>query len=310
MTEKHKKIIELYEQGVSNNDIVKECKCSIGTIYNVLKRNNLKHRDYHKGILKNIEDEVIERYNNSESVHKICKEMKLYPSKVNFILSKNKIEEISSSKRYNINLNEDYFENIDSNEKAYWLGFLITDGCVSKGNAISLTLHKKDRHILEVLEKDLGVENKIKDFNKEYVRFMFCCKKMVNDLEKYGIVKNKTTTVTLPNIDDKYLPSLLRGCIDGDGGISKHYRNGKYEYELSFCGNKNCVMAFNEKIKLLTSLKERNITKNNSIWRVRWFSKKEILLILKTLYHECGEHKLIRKYNFINELEQINYEIS
>ena len=306
MTEKHKQIIELYGQGVLINDIAKECKCSIGTIYNVLKKNNLKHRDYHKGILKKIEDEVIKRYNNSESINYICKEMNLYPSKVKFILKKNNVNEISASKRYNINLNENYFEKIDTCEKAYWLGFFITDGCVSKGNAVSLTLHKRDKHILEVLEKDLGVENKIKVFNKDYVRFMFCCKKIVTDLEKYGIIKNKTASVTLPDIDINFLPSLLRGCIDGDGGISKHFRNGKYEYELSFCGNKQCVEEFNKKITLLTSLNEKKINKNNTIWRVRWFSIREILLILKTLYDNCGEHKLIRKYKFIEELEHMN----
>ena len=42
---------------------------------------------------------------------------------------------------------------------------MITDGCVSKGNCISLSIQNRDRYILEKLEKDLGLENKIKPGN-------------------------------------------------------------------------------------------------------------------------------------------------
>lgn len=304
MKERDKKVINLYQEGFQTKEISEECKCSIGTIYNILKRHNIKHRDYQVGILKSFENEVIERYQNGQSIYSISLSLNTYTSKIKKIIEKNKIKKISYSKRCNLNLKENYFEHIDSNEKAYWLGWMITDGCVSKGNCISLSIQNRDRYILEKLEKDLGLENKIKPFNKKYVRFSFCCKKMVEDLSKYGIVKNKTFTVNLPDIDEQFLPSLLRGCLDGDGGISRHFRKGKYEYELSFSGNKQCVEKFNQKISCLTNLQEKNIVKNNNIWRVRWFSKKEILLILKKLYNIQDNRMLMRKFNFIKELEE------
>lgn len=45
-------------------------------------------------------------------------------------------------------LNESYFEKIDSEEKAYFLGFLFSDGSVSK-YSLNLSLAEVDKEILE-----------------------------------------------------------------------------------------------------------------------------------------------------------------
>ena len=45
-------------------------------------------------------------------------------------------------------LNENYFEQIDTQEKAYFLGFLWADGCNCNG-VIHLVLQEKDKYILE-----------------------------------------------------------------------------------------------------------------------------------------------------------------
>lgn len=301
----YNKICNMYDGGYSVNEISFQCDCSIGTIYNILKRNNKKTRDYNRGILKQIEKEVIDRYMKNESIWHICKEMNLYQTKVKKILYNNNINHISYSKRLNPLLIENYFEKIDNPDKAYWLGWLITDGCISKGNTISLSLQKQDIYVLENIQKDLGLNNKIKEFNQNYVRFSFCCKKMVEDLSKYGIIKNKTFVVDIPKLNIELLPHLLRGCFEGDGGISKIYRKktNKYEYELSFCGNRQSVESFNNLISLITCIKEKNIIKSNSIYRVRWASKKEIIKILEILYKNCGKHMLERKYKFINEIK-------
>lgn len=135
-------------------------------------------------------------------------------------------------RKKNVNLLEDYFETIDTNEKAYWLGWLITDGCIYD-TCISISLQARDKHILEEFEKDLHLTDCIKPFNGKYYRFEFWSKKMVNDLAKYGIVRNKTFTVDLPKLDDDLMPSLLRGCLDGDGSVMTS--NGTFKhFEVSF----------------------------------------------------------------------------
>ena len=38
---------------------------------------------------------------------------------------------VSSAKQKNPKLNENYFEHIDSTDKAYWLGWIISDGSIT-----------------------------------------------------------------------------------------------------------------------------------------------------------------------------------
>jgi DNA-binding transcriptional regulator WhiA len=57
------------------------------------------------------------------------KEYKISYDRVKNIVKDCKI--ISSAKRINPNLKENYFEEINSHEKAYWLGWIISDGSIS-----------------------------------------------------------------------------------------------------------------------------------------------------------------------------------
>ena len=47
-----------------------------------------------------------------------------------------------------LSLNIDYFKEINSFEKAYWLGFICADGCIHK-NGGKLTITVKDKEICE-----------------------------------------------------------------------------------------------------------------------------------------------------------------
>lgn len=303
MKERDFLIIQLYENDLTPKEIMERVSCSEGTIYNVLKRHNIETKVKKIKITKEIEQEIIDSYNNFESIFSISKRTGIYSEKIKEIIFKNKVKPISYSKRENPFLKEDYFEVIDSHEKAYWIGWLITDGNIF-GNSITFSLQKKDLYILELLEKDLGLNDKISNISN-YVRFNFGCKKMVEDLKKYGIVENKTFTVNIPEIDSKYYPSLLRGCLDGDGSLLIMNSRNKIELELSFTGNIQCVKRFNYLISNLTGLQEKNVTKNgNSVYRVRWSNKEEIIKICTLLYKNCGKHKLDRKYQ--NYLKIIN----
>ena len=59
------------------------------------------------------------------------------------------------------NFNQDYFENIDTDEKAYWLGFFFADGCITinkKGDNKQYSQYKVqltsiDREIIENFSK-------------------------------------------------------------------------------------------------------------------------------------------------------------
>ena len=52
--------------------------------------------------------------------------------------------------------NYHYFDEVNSEEKAYWLGMLYSDGCINSANGqVNLTLNEKDLPHLEKLKKFL-----------------------------------------------------------------------------------------------------------------------------------------------------------
>ena len=70
------------------------------------------------------------------------------------ILEENEVFLRESTNKYYANY--DIFENIDSAEKAYWLGFLAADGCNyqrEKNASIIINIHQKDIEQLEKFKK-------------------------------------------------------------------------------------------------------------------------------------------------------------
>lgn len=254
---------------------------------------------------------IISEYLMGESVlalaHKYCTNT----HKIQHILDNNNINKISQAKRFNPNLKEDYFLNIDSDEKAYWLGWILTDGGISN-NHLEITLQIKDIHILEMLSNDLGVTSHGLRIYNEYVRFSIGSVIMCKQLAQYGVIPNKTKTLKFPDIDSKYTTALIRGMFEGDGGLTlgtatrfNKQRGKSYTtlyQEMSFTGTYDMCEGFQRIITTNTAIAPKNITRNHSIFRVRWSNKKEILQIFDLLYTGCNDHYLKRKYDLFCKL--------
>lgn len=147
------------------------------------------------------------------------------------------------------------FEKIDSEEKAYWLGFLEADGCLHSGEGdyrIELGLKEEDYHHLEKYRDFIGKNNRIshRDGTNSY-RFNFRDKKVHADLIKLGCTPQKSLTLQFPTnqqVSDKLLLPFLRGYFDGDGSFwyenkfglnilsSKDFLNGLKQRYIPFSG--------------------------------------------------------------------------
>ena len=116
-------------------------------------------------------------------------------------------------------LYKNIFETIDTEEKAYWLGFLYADGYVSKYNQIEVALSLEDEEHLYKLKKFVNTNtNVLKDEHR--ARLLFCSQQMANDLAKLGCINNKSLVLTFPTkeqVPDELLRHFLRGYVDGDG---------------------------------------------------------------------------------------------
>lgn len=154
-------------------------------------------------------------------------------------------------------LNENYFSKIDSNEKAYIIGFLYADGSISY-RRLSIGISINDIDVLVFIMNQLNYNGVIHHHmlrGREYVTLSIYSKKMVNDLIKIGIVPNKTyMSKTIPYVKDKFISHFLRGFFDGDGSIySSNYRKNP-EYGICFSSNK---LVLEDIKKILTT---KNIT--------------------------------------------------
>lgn len=128
-----------------------------------------------------------------------------------------------------------FFEAIDTEDKAYWLGFIFADGYVTKsetGSSLGIELSQKDSSHLKKFNKSINgnVEVKYRTRDKSKDDFIkadetYSCSirlfrnKIVDDLSKYGVVPRKTY---LDNRISELIPKnlirhFIRGYFDGDG---------------------------------------------------------------------------------------------
>ena len=308
MTERDKKIIELYLNNpeLSNKQIAEQFQISVSTVSRIARINNLPRRVGNSGtrLSKEQIEEIKTQYSKGIPLITLQKEYNISYDRIKNLLKD--CENISSAKRLNPNLIENYFENIDSEDKAYWLGWIISDGTITyqpekSKFQLELTLKEEDEHILHLLEQDLGVQNKVYTSNKTYKRFSLGSKNIIKNLVDLGVTQNKTFTVKVPSFDKQYNAAFLRGLFDGDGGFTVYTRaTGQKCMELSFCGNEYIVSwILSTLLEDIPDLTKNSITKESSIKRIRWSRKKDIILIRDYLYKNHNNHFLSRKYNLI-----------
>ena len=177
------------------------------------------------------EKDIEKRYYSTTSIE-LAKEYGVSSSKISQIWMRADLRGKVNRTYY---LNENYFENIDNDEKAYWIGFIASDGCIYQSNdnrqdMLSIILSSKDKKHLEKLKKALETNKPLstrKKDNFEYVSLQISSNKISKDLQKIGITPRKTYNVQWPKIPERFLPAYVRGYFDGDGHISHKIEKNK-----------------------------------------------------------------------------------
>lgn len=145
---------------------------------------------------------------------------------------------------------ETFFDKIDTEEKAYVLGFIYADGCnATLPNTGSLNIGQDSRDI-DILYKIKAaikstyplLERVRENGKKAFVLYVYG-KTISESLEKVGVVKHKSLILKFPTfIEDSLMPHFIRGYFDGDGCIW----NGKRKKML--VKNEYKVGTFRERI--------------------------------------------------------------
>ena len=207
---------------------------------------------------------------------------------------------------------EDFFECIDSELKAYWLGFIMADGNVST-HRVRINAGEKDREDLILFMQHinhsgkLGVQIQENSYAGTPIYHVRCnSHKMIQDLINLGCLPQKTGHSSLPHLSKHLIHHFIRGYFDGDGSISIYKQEDKraphypdrIKQEFAITSDRNILteiqeILVNQCILPYTTLKSyKNTTKAVSL---RYGGKQQISRIYNYLYKDANVY-LPRKY--------------
>ena len=212
-----------------------------------------------------------------------------------------------TKKKYHVD--DDFFRVINTEEKAYILGFICADGHVEH-NHIQFEVAQKDTDILYRIRKALKSNHPITEvhkgnpYRKSDRKEITMSKMRINGvyltkpLLKMGLMGNKTYTLNSSIL--KYVPKylirdFLRGFFDGDGNVffGKKYTSGM-KYNINVCGNKEFLLnTFQKYFPSSNKLYKDLYSKQCYTWKIS--SKEKVLSFLHYLYYNSSIF-LSRKY--------------
>ena len=258
-------------------------------------------------------EDILSKYQNNWSQQKIADFYQVSRTVIKRILEIQCEGLIIRNKTSKYKYQQDIFENIDSAEKAYWLGFLAADGCnyQREHNAsIILNVHEKDIEHLEKFKQFCHTDAEIKSYigyegfsnQTPMCKITLNSKKISNDLIDKGILPNKSLILQPPHILEEFYKPFILGYFDGDGSISKtsQYNN----YSISIQGTKEILTWICEVLDWDAKLEKRNINSNNNSYYIRCGGTNKPYQILNQLYNSCEIH-LDRKFNIYKTLETV-----
>ena len=303
-----KEIVTQYEKLKNVNKVAEFFNISVSTVQRRLKKNNIViTRKF--DTLNNIE--VLEKYTILKNIHKVAEHFNMSISPIKKILKLNGVD--VKNRRYEVNHN--YFDIIDTEEKAYWLGFLYADGYIRErksGNSLEMKLSIKDKHHLELFRKSIGSNHNIVDgFNNVKYKgrvssshmssLAMYSSKLVESIKSQGFHSRKTFTIERPNISDELIHHFIRGYFDGDGtfrfiekkrsgtGISCASENFR-EFIINELSNNNIHINYYGGINLLI----QNKVDNNKFYNYIYNNATIYLNRKKEIYERFREYY---KYN-------------
>lgn len=198
---------------------------------------------------------------------------------------------------------EHIFEKIDSEEKAYWLGFLMADTTIISSNnkySVEFCLSEKDKYMVEKFSLFLNstpLHPLKKRIINDHPQWKVCCnnKTLVKDLICWGCTERKSLTKKFPvRLDVEFYRHFIRGYFDGNSSVSINKEKTKICF--SFVSSKSMCESI-EKI-----LKENNIIQKYSklgrdglAYNIKHSKKDSVKKFFKYLYDDSTIY-LKRKY--------------
>ena len=275
----------------------------------------MNRKPYNK-LNKNDFDNIIKIYYDKNNINKSFEQMSVIADVSERAFSRVLVEHGINTRlknRYVIN-NELYFDNINTEDKAYFIGLLFADGYVGNNNEIVITLKNigNTKEILTKLVDDIESNIKIKhiehiatgfETDSTFLKLSFSNIHINKTLKNIGLGSHKENTrqcIPCQIISNNLERHLIRGLYDGDGCISVKNKHMKTPQKtISFMGNKTLLLEVQNILEtklLLNHTAIRESFNSSKISELRYGGNRQVNKIKEYLYtdaHVYLSHKQI-----------------
>jgi hypothetical protein len=238
--------------------------------------------------------QIIELFNNGWECRNIPNQLGVTGRSVARVLNE---AGINTKRRNRYTLNENYFDVIDSQEKAYLLGLIAADGCVTKSNYVAF--ESIDKELTDLLCKELQYSGKIRIVKPEnyapHYRINFSSRKISSALFSYGVIPGRTFSGVYYFPASKYLASYILGYFDGDG--CAYVNQGRSGGLVCIVGSFEFTCELTK--RLVMGVVEEHHLKKVYYWRI--YSRKNI----ENFYNFLYQHPNLGLQRKKTKIEQI-----
>ena len=312
LTDEEKQIIlQLNKNGYNTVYISKQIGRDNSTVGRFLKRNGLKANWSKTNLSNQDKEDIIKLYSQGLCAREILEK---YCDKVhteNTIMSIVKNVGIGRNRGCVTNGNIDYFDNIDSEEKAYFLGLLLTDGNLHrvKRNTeqyiIQISLKLEDIDIIKKFQHALNSTNKVRIFergNRKECMFGISSKKLAFDLMKWGVTPVKTFKTELNfNIPKNLFHHYVRGIFDGDGTVFI----SKGRLRFGFYGTHKLVSQVQDWLISQINISNNKVFDKETVSFVVYQRPKDVKNFYDLIYKDASIYLKRKKDKFDNYLKAV-----
>lgn len=239
------------------------------------------------GKIKISKEKIKELYLNGETLESIAKIAECNYSNVRVHLRRMGVSIRKPFEYRKYSVSQSFFEKVDTEKKAYMLGFLFADGYNQESkNQIRLTLQSKDAEILKKFSKLLKYSKPLSYLKGgKVVDLSINSKKLSEDLAKLGCVQAKTYILKYPKkiIPEELNRHFIRGYFDGDGCISINKYN---DVQVNITGNFDFISDVQKVIVSETFTNRTKLQEYRNSCTVSWHGKNVCLKVLDYLYKD------------------------
>ena len=188
------------------------------------------------------------------------------------------------------NLRDEFFAKVDTEEKAYLLGWIASDGCVANSNgATQIQINVRDKAILKRLRDVICPALPIKYRRNDMLSLSISSQEIQTDICLLLDIApaKKSYVVNFPQLDSEELTwAFIRGFFDGDGSIARV--DSRRSPKCSITTNSR---RMRDGIKKFCGI---NCYENNNSGTLEWYNGKALEFLSKL--YERASIFLPRKY--------------